>query len=79
MKKYAVVCYAVHDKDIASCDWFDDYESAQKFLEEDANNTYEEEVESCGDDDVDIWVTGNFASLSSCDGDYEWTWHIVSQ
>lgn len=77
--KYAVVCYAVHDKDIASCDWFDTYESAQKFLSNDMENTYNEEVESGGNDDVNICVDRDFASVSSCNYEYEWTWHIISQ
>lgn len=76
--KYGVICYAVHESNIASCDWFDDYESAKSFLKEDAQNTYEEEVENGGNDDVDIDIWEDYASLTSCEDEYEWTWHIVS-
>ena len=77
MKKYGVICYAVHDKDIASCDWFDDYESAKSFLEEDAQSTYEDESKD-DDPDAELLIDGDFASLTSYEGEYEWTWHIVS-
>ena len=40
--KYIVVCYSVHNKEIASYDAFDNEEDAYNFLEKDAQNTYEE-------------------------------------
>ena len=36
--KYVVVCYSVHNKEIASYDAFDNEEDAYSFLEKDAQN-----------------------------------------
>ena len=44
MKKYVVICYAVHKKEIASHDAFDNEDDAYAFLEKDAQNTYNEEI-----------------------------------
>ena len=41
--KYVVICYSVHNKEIASHDAFDNEDDAYEFLEKDAQNTYEEE------------------------------------
>ena len=44
MKKYVVICYSVHNKEIASHDAFENEDDAYAFLEKDAQNTYEEEM-----------------------------------
>lgn len=75
--KYVVVCYAVHDSEIASHDWFDSYNDAVEFLKDDAQNTYDEEVSGSGADDVGIWIGDYSASVSSCDNGYKWTWEII--
>ena len=53
---FIVICYAIHDKKIASVDSRDTYEDAIDFLETDAKNTYEEEIANGGENvelDVD--------------------------
>jgi hypothetical protein len=82
-EKYVVICYAVHDRRIASYDKFDDEDSARCFLREDAENTYEEELNGASDEDkdsvkLDVCSSGTFAKLTSCDGDYIWTWEIIT-
>nr|DAO32083.1 MAG TPA: hypothetical protein [Caudoviricetes sp.] len=81
MKKYLVICYAVHEKEIASHDIFDNEDDAYAFLEEDAQNTYEEEVNNADDGDkdlIDLTISDDgTAYLSSYDGEYEWTWEVV--
>ena len=72
MKKYLVICYAVHEKEIASHDIFDNEDDAYAFLEEDAQNTYEEEVNNADDGDkdlIDLTISDDgTAYLSSYDG-----------
>ena len=76
--KYGVICYAVHNKNISSYDWFDDIDDAVMFLQDDAQNTYEEEAENgAGYDNVHSCVVGHYARVSSNNGEYEWTWHII--
>lgn len=81
MKKYVVICYSVHNKEIANYDAFDNEDNAYAFLEKDAQNTYEEEINNASEEDMDsIDFTINddgSAYLSSCDGEYEWTWEVV--
>lgn len=43
-EKYVVICYSVHNKEIASYDAFENKDDAYAFLEKDAQNTYEEEM-----------------------------------
>lgn len=76
--KYGVICYAIHNKNISSYDWFDDIDDAVMFLHDDAQNTYEEEAENgVGYDNVNADIVGHYARVSSCNGEYEWTWHII--
>ena len=75
--KYVVVCYSVHNSEIASHDWFDNYNDAMGFLKDDALNTYNEELSESGADDVDILIDNYYASVSSCDNRYQWTWEII--
>jgi hypothetical protein len=78
--KYVVVCYSIHNKNIASYDPFDSEEDAQKFLEEDAESTYNEEVENASKEDVDnieMEVNDGYALVSSCNGEYQWSWEII--
>ena len=81
MKKYLVICYAVHNKEIASHDTFDNEDDAYAFLEKDAQNTYEEEVNNADDGDKDLidltLYDDGTAYLSSDNGEYEWTWEVV--
>lgn len=53
MKKYAVICYSVHNKEIASHDTFDNEDDAYAFLEKDAQNTYEEEMNNASEENKD--------------------------
>lgn len=74
--KYAVICYAVHDMRIASCDVFPTEKEAIAFISKDARNVYDEEVEQKSYSPF-IEVREQDAYVSSCDGEYEWTWGIV--
>lgn len=76
--KYVVVCYSVHNKEIASHDVFDSLEDACIFLGKDAQNTYEEECANVLDKKgIDFTMSDGTAYLSSCNGEYEWTWEII--
>lgn len=79
--KYVVICYAVHSREIASHDTFDNESDAYAFLEKDAQNTYEEEYDNSDDETresihLEIYNDGT-AYLSSCYGEYEWTWEVI--
>ena len=81
MKKYVVICYSVPETEIASHDSFDNEDDAYAFLEKDAQNTYEEEMNNASKKDRDkndftINDDGT-ADLSSYDGEYEWTWEVI--
>lgn len=73
MKKYVVICYAVHKKEIASHDAFDN--------EDDAQNTYDDEINNASEEDkdsIDFTISDDgSAYLSSYDGEYEWTWEVI--
>jgi len=78
--KCIIVCYSIHDKKIASYDHFDKEEDAKDFLKKDAQNTYEEEMNNSADeekDKINFTLNDDSAYLSSCDGEYEWTWEII--
>ena len=75
--KYGVICYAVHNKNISSYDWFDDIDDAVYFLQDDAQTTYEEAENDVGHDNVNSCVVGHYATVSVNNGEYEWTWHII--
>ena len=81
MKKYVVICYSVHNKEIASHDAFENEDDAYAFLEKDAQNTYEEEMNNSdeeGKEQIDFTISDDgTAYLSSCDGDCEWTWEVI--
>lgn len=80
-KRFIVVCYAVHDKRIASCDPFETEDEALAFLKKDAKATYEEEYESAGEKDKETVELENDvageATLTSYNGEYCWTWQVV--
>ena len=78
--KYVVICYSVHNKEIASYDVFDNEDEAYVFLENDAQNTYEEEYENATEEDresIDFTLDDGTAYLSSYEGEYEWTWEVI--
>lgn len=81
MKKYVVICYSVHNKEIASHDVFENEYDAYSFLKKDAQNTYEEEMNNSNERakeliDFEIDDYGK-AYLSAFDGEYEWTWEVI--
>ena len=77
--KYVVICYAVHEKNIASYNAFDDENEAYDFLEKDAQNTYEEEKLNASEDyAIDFTIDNGTAYLSSYDGECEWTWEVIT-
>ena len=78
--KYIVICYSVHEKMVASHDVFNNEEDALLFLEKDALNTYEEEINNCNEEEkeqIDFTLDDGTAYLSSCNGEYEWTWEVI--
>lgn len=77
--KYVVICYSVHNREIASYDIFDNEDTAYEFLEQDAQNTYEEEVNNSGntEDSMGFTMDKGKAFVYSCDGDCIWTWEVV--
>lgn len=80
MKKYMVICYAVHNKEVASHDIFNTYDEAVEFLEKDSQSTYDEEYNGAVKEDkkkIDFTLDDDSAYLSSYEGEYEWTWEIV--
>lgn len=79
-KKYIVICYAVHNQEIFSCDIFTSENEAYDFLDKDAENTYKEEVESSGnnDDSIELDIDGDTAKLINYDADCIWTWHVLT-
>lgn len=81
MKKYVVICYAVHKKEIASHDAFDNEDDAYTFLEKDAQNIYDDEINNASEEDkdsIDFTISDDgSAYLPSYDGEYEWTWEVI--
>ena len=81
MKKYVVICYAVHNKKIESYNVFDNKDDAYTFLEKDVHNTYEDEMNTTSEEDkdsIDFRISDDgSAYLSSYDGEYEWTWEVI--
>lgn len=79
--KYIVICYSVHNKEIASYDAFDNKDDAYTFLEKDAQNTFEEEYNNASEKDresIDFTISDDgTAYLSSYNREYEWTWELI--
>lgn len=73
-RQFAVICYALHEKRVASFDVLPSYREAEKFLTEDARNTYEEETASTPD--ARLEMADGHAQLTSCGGEWCWTWEI---
>lgn len=81
-KKYVVICYAIHDKIIASIDTFEKETDAWEYLQKDATNTYEEERNNANEKDkstveLDIDDYSQTAILRSYNDEYQWTWEII--
>ena len=79
-KKYVVICYAVHNEEISSCDIFTSENEAYDFLDKDAENTYKEEVENSGNntDNIELDIDGDTAKLINHEADCIWTWHMLT-
>ena len=77
--KYMVICYAMHEKSVASCDMFANEKDAGEFLRNDMLDVYEEEVANLSEKNVQYELDDSLteASVSSCHGEYEWTWQVV--
>ena len=64
-KKYVVICYSVHIKEIVNYDAFDNENDAYTFLEKDAQNTYEEVENSRNSaDDIILDIEDGCVELS---------------
>lgn len=77
--KYIVICYAIHDKGIAGHIAFDTSDEAVEFIREDAQGTYDEEIENSGNDDITIDVAGWHAAVKNNDAGCHWTWEIIEE
>lgn len=79
--RYVVVCYAIHEKEIASHKSFENKEDAYAFVKKDAQNTFDEELDNSteeGKNHINFENNGNgTAYLSSCDGEFKWTWEVI--
>lgn len=75
--KTAVICYAVHERETASFDIFDNLDEAISFVKEDAENTYSEE-NACDEDSNLTFYGDRQAILKSGDGYYIWTWEVFN-
>lgn len=78
MKKYIVICFAIHERKIASYNSFEKEEDANIFVKRDAENVYAEEVNNECNNEVDLVFNDDVpAYVSSFDKEYEWTWEII--
>lgn len=75
MYKYIVICYSIHEKAIASYDFIKEGEDPYLFMEKDARNTYDEEINGGSEAELEIYDTS--AYLSSCNKEYQWTWEVL--
>ena len=74
--KYIVICYAIHEKRIASHKVFESVDAAKEYIIKDANSVYEDAFENAFcPDDVYIEVLDNYAKVSA--NEYTWTWEII--
>ena len=80
MHKFIVVCYAIHEKSIASAAPFDNYEDAVKNIKEDAKNTYNKEIENSGNsaNSIVLEIDEDHAELKDIPAECCWTWDIIS-
>lgn len=79
-KKYIVICYAIHDTDIASHDVFDTYDEALDFLKQDVKSVYDDEVDNRGNGSKDISYNideNDMGTVVDFPAGCQWTWHIV--
>lgn len=75
--KYLVICYAVHERRVASVRTSKEYEFALNEMERDAKNAFNEENANSSSK-PELVIDGNTAQLTSCDGDCIWTWEVFS-
>ena len=77
--KYIVVCYAIHEKSIASTDTFSNWNDAFEFLKKDAKSVYNEETDNGYNADIaNLEIDDGTAVVTSCNEEYIWTWEIIS-
>lgn len=74
--KYAIICYAVHDREVVSVDVRETLEEANAFMEEDMKKVYNDEISQNESNENTVEISGNSVT-SSGDEEYEWTWDIV--
>ena len=77
---YLVICYAIHEKQIASVETKESYEDALDFLIKDAENTYNEEIANSGNDpsEIDLDIIDDTACVTDRPAECIWTWEIVN-
>lgn len=76
---YLVICYAIHEKQIASVEKMDSYEDALDFLLKDAENTYNEEIANSGNDvsQIELDIEDDTACVTDRPAECTWTWEII--
>jgi len=77
--KYIVICYAIHERNIASTDTFSNWNDAFEFIKKDANSVYNEENDNGNSENfATIEIDDGTAVVTSCNEEYIWTWEIIS-
>ena len=77
--KYIVVCYAIHDRCIASTNTFTNWNRAFEFIKKDANSVYNTENDNGNNKNyATIEINDEIAVVTSCNEEYIWTWEIIS-
>lgn len=74
--KYAVICYAVHDREVVSVDIRKTLEEANAFMKEDMEKVYNDEISQNEGNENTVEMSNNSVT-SDGDIEYEWTWNIV--
>ena len=85
MKKYVVVCYAIHNECIDSHEPYYDLQHAKDCLVHEANEAYQTALDSINktEETVEEYevsfniIEDEFAHLVIDEGEYEWTWEII--
>lgn len=74
--KYAIICYAVHDREVVSVDIRGTLEEANTFMKEDMEKVYNDEISQNEGNENTVEMFDNTVT-SGGDIECEWTWDIV--
>lgn len=75
---YLVICYDVKNQTVDTIDKFDSFEEAQKHIETDVYNVYQQEkfCYSLSEKDFEMEIREDSAILKEIPEDKVWTWEI---